>query len=558
MSLLELKNFGLGFKTPDGFRQVLHDVDVTVNEGEMIGLVGESGSGKTVTAKYVLGILPERTTRVVSGSARLMGHDLLTAQPRERTRLKRHIAYVPQDPMAALNPAFTIATQMCDVIIWDRSEQSLRRYLWLRRSRRHVREARDLAAQLLEKVAIRDVNRVLDSYPVQLSGGMRQRVLLALAMSGKPQLLVADEPTTALDVTVQKRTVELIQELVEREKLSGLYITHDLGVARWLCNRSYVMLHGRVVETNETRALLDDPQHDYTRRLVAAIPRMHDDIPERVIDEADSRKPALSVIDLVKDYGEKRVVKNVSFSVSKGETYAIVGESGSGKSTIAQILCGLRPPTSGTYRVNIDGLHDADMRDRHLFSEKIQMVFQDPGSSLNPRQSVEQIIALPLRLRGMKDARKRRERVGELLDKVALPRIVMSQTPRSLSGGQKQRVSIARALAMEPSILVLDEPTSALDVSVQARILDLLRDLQKNEKLTYILITHDLGVVRAIADRVGVMYQGEFVEQGKTAEVLFNPRNAYTRELIAAVPAVDSDEELAREAAAGRTASPAE
>lgn len=539
--LIDLKNFGLGFQTPDGFRQVLHDVDIQVREGEMVGLVGESGSGKTVTAKYVLGILPKHKARVVSGTAQLLGTDLLRATSRERMQLKRYIAYVPQDPMAALNPSFTIGNQMMDFIIWDRCGRRLPNYLVQRRQRTKRREALDHAALLLEKVNIHDVRRVLDSYPLQLSGGMRQRVLLALAMSGSPRLLVADEPTTALDVTVQKRTVELMQELVERERLAGLYITHDLGVARWLCVRSYVMLQGRVVETGETRTLLDHPKHAYTQRLVEAIPRMHDDVPERSLP--DARRPALRVQNLVRSFGEKQAVKGVSFEVQQGETFAIVGESGSGKSTVAQMLTGLLEPSDGTFKFNIGDLHEVGPDDRSLYRDKIQMVFQDPGSSLNPRKSVEQIIGLPLELRGMRDRKARRRRVEELLDKVSLPRQTIFQTPQSLSGGQKQRVSIARALATEPEILVLDEPTSALDVSVQARILELLRDLRDREGLTYILISHDLGVVRSIADRIAVMFHGDIVEIGKTADVLFSPTSDYTRALLDAVPAVDSSEE---------------
>ncbi|UXT85234.1 nickel ABC transporter ATP-binding protein NikE [Agrobacterium tumefaciens] len=543
--LIDLQGFGLGFATPDGFRQVLHDVSVSVRPGEMVGLVGESGSGKTVTAKFLLGILPGRTTRVVSGTAHLLGHDLRAANPRERENLKRHIAYVPQDPMAALNPSFTIGSQMIDFIIWDRCGRTLARYLIQRRSRKAVAQARDYAGHLLDMVNILDASRVLDCYPVQLSGGMRQRVLLALAMSSKPRLLIADEPTTALDVTVQKYTVELIQALVESEKLAGLYITHDLGVARWLCARSYVMLHGKVVETAPTRQLLDHPQDAYTQRLVAAIPRMRDHVPERVLSDATRERPALRVQGLVKTFGPKQAVNGVSFDVRAGETFAIVGESGSGKSTVAQMLTGLMRPTDGTIHVNIGGLHEAGLEDRALFRNKIQMVFQDPGSSLNPRQTVEQIVGLPLVLRGMTDRKTRLARVEQLLDDVALSKRVLTQTPRSLSGGQKQRVSIARALAMEPEILVLDEPTSALDVSVQAQILALLRDLRLRQGLTYLLISHDLGVVRSIADRIAVMYRGEIVEMGKTSDVLFNPTSDYTRALIAAVPALDTAEEEA-------------
>ena len=534
--LLEMRDFRLGFAGPTGVKEVLHGIDMEVRPGEMVGLVGESGSGKTVTAKYVLGILPQNA-QVLGGEARLLGEHLGLITPAARSALKSRIAYVPQDPMGALNPSFTVGRQLGDYLTWDAADRRLWSYLRKRRDRGLQKKLTDRACELMEMVKIPDPMRVLASYPMQLSGGMRQRVLLALAMRGRPQLLVADEPTTALDVTVQKRIVELIQELVEEHALAGLYITHDLGVARWLCNRSYVMYRGSVVESGVTGQILDTPSHDYTRRLVAAIPRLTDHVPPR---EQMPGKPRLQVEKLTKRFGEKLAVNAVTFDVLPGETFAIVGESGSGKSTLANMICGLLEPTEGEIRVNLDGSEAAGSSTGTDDRNKLQMVWQDPASALNPRQTIGQILELPLKLRGMaSDARQ--VRIRDLLDKVALPEDVLRRYPRSLSGGQKQRVCIARALAMEPDILVLDEPTSALDVSVQARILDLLKSLRETEKLTYILITHDLGVVRAMADRVAVLYHGDLVELGKADDILSAPSSDYTRELLAAVPTLEGN-----------------
>lgn len=536
--LLNLAGVGIGFDTVDGFRQVVSDLDLAINSGEIVGLVGESGSGKSVTAKLVLGALATSRARI-SGSVTIFGSDLLGMKSRERGDIKRHIAYVPQDPMSALNPSFRIGAQMTDVMVWQWSNRSLLRYLIMRRRPSIRRKAEQVAVDLLGRVHISDPRSVLQKYPSQLSGGMRQRVLLALAMSGTPRLLVADEPTTALDVTVQKATIELIQELVEREGMGGLYITHDLGVARMLCARTYVMHRGRIVEAGETRALLDRPSHPYTRELVEAIPRLDARMPVRVFPSVP--EPHLAIIDLSKSFGSLRAVESASFEIRKGETFAIVGESGSGKTTIAQMLVRIVKPTSGDIRVSgrsilaSDGKNDGELRD------VIQLVFQDPGSSLNPRRTVEQIIGAPLKRRGMKRSAARRARIAELLERVALSPALIHRRPTSLSGGQKQRVTIARALAMEPKILVLDEPTSALDVSVQRRILDLLKDLRERNDLTYVLITHDIGVVRAIADRVAVMRRGQIVEMGNVDDVLLAPQADYTRTLLAAVPSITEE-----------------
>ncbi|MBN8245665.1 ABC transporter ATP-binding protein [Nitratireductor aquimarinus] len=535
--LLQLRKFRLGFSGPGGMKEVLQGIDIDVRPGEMVGLVGESGSGKTVTAKYVLGILPPNAA-VLDGQAILLGEDLRQIGPDARAAMKSRIAYVPQDPMGALNPSFTIGHQISDYLTWDAAGRRLLPYLRKRRNRSLQSQLHERAAELMDMVKIHDAARVLDSYPMQLSGGMRQRVLLALAMRNKPQFLVADEPTTALDVTVQKRIIELIQELVDEHNLAGLYITHDLGVARWLCNRSYVMYNGNVVEKGSTASILDRPQHEYTQSLVAAIPRLSDHVPPR---EQVSGKPCLHISNLSKRFHAKTAVNAVSFDILPGETFAIVGESGSGKTTLANMICGLIEPSDGEIIANLDGLSDTKLTNRALYRGKIQMVWQDPASALNPRQTIGEILELPLKLRGMRNARERRARVLDLLAKVSLPANVTSRTPRSLSGGQKQRVCIARALAMEPEILVLDEPTSALDVSVQARILTLLKDLRQTEKLTFILITHDLGVVRAMADRVAVLYHGELVEIGKADDILTNPAVEYTRALLAAVPTLEGD-----------------
>lgn len=324
---------------------------------------------------------------------------------------------------------------------------------------------------------------------------------------------------------------------MDEHALAGLYITHDLGVARWLCSRSYVMYRGSVVESGVTGQILDTPSHDYTRRLVAAIPRLSDHVPPR---EQMPGQPRVQVEKLTKRFREKLAVNAVTFDVLPGETFAIVGESGSGKSTLANMICGLLEPTEGEMRVNLDGSDGAGSSARTADRNKLQMVWQDPASALNPRQTIGQILELPLKLRGIA-SEARQIRIRDLLDKVALPEDVLRRYPRSLSGGQKQRVCIARALAMEPDILVLDEPTSALDVSVQARILDLLKSLRETEKLTYILITHDLGVVRAMADRVAVLYHGDLVELGKADDILSAPSSDYTRTLLAAVPTLEGN-----------------
>ncbi|MGR7996630.1 dipeptide ABC transporter ATP-binding protein [Xanthobacter sp. ZOL 2024] len=549
--LVTIDQLAMEFRTLDGFQRILNGVSLRIDPGEIVGLVGETGSGKSVTAKYLLGILPMPPARVVDGTATLFGKTLPGLPKAEREDLKRFIAYVPQDPMAALNPSFKIGSQMSDVIIWERCGRRLGAYLLERHRPAARRQALDYAAHLLEKVHITDPRAVLKRYPVQLSGGMRQRVLLALAISGTPRLLIADEPTTALDVTVQKKIVEIIQELVEREKLAGLYITHDLGVARWLCARTYVMYRGAIVESGQTAALLDHPGHPYTRRLVDAIPRMDAtpaDVPPAPSPAEAADHPQLRVAALSKSYGGAKpvqAVKSVSFDIRRGETFAIVGESGSGKSTTAQMLARIIEPSAGT--IAIDGRDITHLEGAHLreLRRTIQMVFQDPGSALNPRQTIEQIVALPLKLHGGLSAVERRDRVAELLEAVDLPVDFMKRTPPSLSGGQKQRINIARALALRPQILVLDEPTSALDVSVQARILDLLKTLKAAQNLTYVLITHDLGVVRAIADRIAVMYLGEIVETGPTDQILYAPRHAYTRSLISAVPLVHEEDRVA-------------
>jgi peptide/nickel transport system ATP-binding protein len=547
--LVSINQLTVDFATLDGRQRVLHGINLDINPGEVIGLVGETGSGKSVTAKFLLGILPIPPAHIVSGSAAMFGKDLISMSPVEREDLKRYIAYVPQDPMAALNPSFKIGSQMADVIIWERCGRRLSSYFVQRHSPTARRAAMDRAAHLLEKVHITDPRRVLQSYPAQLSGGMRQRVLLALAISGSPRILIADEPTTALDVTVQKKIVEIIQELVAQENLAGLYITHDLGVARWLCTRTYVMYRGFIVEENKTSDLLDHPIHAYTRRLVNAIPRLNAQ-PERtapMVTETKADVPRLEVTGLGKIYDSGKpvhAVKSVSFKIGRGEIFAIVGESGSGKSTLAQMLARIIEPTAGTIALDGRDITHASGQDLKALRRNIQMVFQDPGSSLNPRQTIERIIGLPLQLHGMKSRRARRDRIAELLEAVHLPADFMERTPWALSGGQKQRVSIARSLALQPEILVLDEPTSALDVSVQARILTLLKELNRTHNLTYVVITHDLGVVRAIADRIAVMYLGEFVEVGTADQVLQSPSHAYTRRLISAVPLVNESDRI--------------
>ncbi|MBL0935116.1 MAG: ABC transporter ATP-binding protein [Rhizobiaceae bacterium] len=526
-NLLDIRNYTLDIDTFDGPVHVLKDINLTVRRGETLGIVGESGSGKTVLVRSILGLAPKRA-RVVEGSIRFDGTDLSTLGDKGWKKIRGvRISMIFQDPMTYLNPLFSIGRQIGDVIAAHNRATGISMSAAGRRAR---------SEDLLDQVGIPDPARVCDQYPHQLSGGMRQRVLIAMALSGKPDLLIADEPTTALDVTVQAQVLDLINELVAKLNLTVIMISHDVGAIATVAKRCAVMFRGEIVEEGATEDILRAPQHDYTKRLLAAVPEI--DAPLAARDERAPARPLLEVKGLAKTYaaksgGEVRAVDGVDFSIAQGEVLGIVGESGSGKSTIARLVLRLVEPTAGA--VAFDGSDITAMNGEALrrMRRHMQLVFQNPHSALNGRHTIGDAIAEPFRIQSKLSRREIEANVEMLLDTVQLPKAFRYRYPHELSGGQKQRVCIARAVALKPKLLLLDEPTSALDVSVQAQILDFLKQLRAELDLTYLFISHDLAVVREICDRVLVMQRGKIVEQGPTAQIFDAPTEAYTRQLLA-------------------------
>ncbi|NPT44815.1 dipeptide ABC transporter ATP-binding protein [Paraburkholderia sp. 1N] len=524
--LLEIDRFSVRF----GDKIAVHELSLSIARGERVALVGESGSGKSVTALSILRLVEHAD---LSGRMLLDGEDLLQKTEQEMRGLRgADVAMVFQEPMTALNPLFTIGKQIAE---------SLRLHEGLRPN-----AARKRGIELLRRTGIPEPERRIDSFPHQLSGGQRQRAMIAMALACRPRLLLADEPTTALDVTVRQQIVDLLIALQEQEAaergMAVLLITHDLNLVKRFAQRVAVMEKGVLVETNTTEALFSNPQHPYTQRLL-------DSEPQRAVEpvETDAR-PLLDVQGLAVDYSTSakgwrsmfgrstfRAVQDVDLSVRRGETLGIVGESGSGKSTLAATVLGLQRPAAG--HIHIDGLPLATLktaRSRRALYSRMQVVFQDPFGSLSPRMTVEQIIGEGLTMHQPEmDAKARRARIGSLLEEVGMPADAMLRYPHEFSGGQRQRIAIARALAVEPELLVLDEPTSALDVSIQKQVLNLLTNLQKKYKLSYLFITHDLAVMRAMAHRVIVMKSGRIVEAGDTLDVLRAPSHPYTQSLLA-------------------------
>ncbi|WP_405183081.1 ABC transporter ATP-binding protein [Nocardia sp. NBC_01377] len=508
-------------------------VSLVVRPGEFVSIVGESGSGKSTTIHAALHLLPPGA-RVRATALELDGRDITGWNDRKLARLRGpFVGFVPQDPGTSLNPVKRVGTQVLEALRLHRRMAS--------------GPGRDLALAKLELAGLPDPERVYERYPHELSGGMKQRVLIAIALANDPALLVADEPTSALDVTVQKVILDHLAGLRTTLGLGVLLVTHDLGVAAERSDRLLVMQHGRIVEQGSVEQILTDPREEYTRKLVETAPSRHSvrlrpsRKRESVAVSEPSGPPLLSLRGLTKTFGSAgfRAADDVGIDVAAGSTHAIVGESGAGKSTVARIAVGFTAPDSGSVWFDGQRISGRSRRQWRPVRRGIQFVYQNPYSSLDPRFDVEQIIAEPLVTFGLVDGRaRRRERVTELLDSVALERAHLSRKPAELSGGQRQRVAIARALAAGPRVLVLDEAVSALDVSVQAQILQLLVDLQHEQGLTYLFITHDLGVVRLVADEVTVMRAGRVVESGTVASVFAAPEHEYTERLLAAVPGV--------------------
>ncbi|MGO1949446.1 MAG: dipeptide ABC transporter ATP-binding protein [Mycobacteriaceae bacterium] len=527
----------VGLSASYGDSPALNDLDLSVAAGETVALVGESGSGKSTTARAAVGLGGEALTIDV-GEHRLIGREVDPDSPKAWQDLYRsHVGYVPQDTGEGLNPVRTVGSQLAEAFRVSRNAGG---------RRRDVRaETRQEMATALEDVGL-DPGVHAGRYPHQLSGGQRQRVLIALALIGDPDLVIADEPTSALDVTVQKQVLDLLERRVRRTGAALLLITHDLGVAYSRADRIVVLRQGRIVEQGPARQVLTSPREDYTRDLVEAVPGRaaprRESTAARPQDGPD-QVPVISATGVTRVFsrGAAPAVDQLNLSAAAGRTLGIVGESGSGKSTTARILLGIEPFDAGEVTVLGRQLNGRGIRARRggdavALSRRARLIHQDPGGSLDPRFTVGESVAEPLQGFGIGDRASRRSRVADLLDKVALPASAADRRPAELSGGQRQRVAIARALAVEPELLVLDEPVSALDVSVQARILDLLADLQDSLGLTYLFISHDLAVVRDIADEVAVMASGRIVEQGPVDQLFTTPSSDVTAGLLAAVP----------------------
>ncbi|MFF0637699.1 dipeptide ABC transporter ATP-binding protein [Nocardia sp. NPDC004151] len=535
--LLDIRDLAVRF----GVREVVHGVNVQVARGETVALVGESGSGKSLTARAVLGLLPAGAT--ATGSVRLDGTEIIGATEDELRPLRgTRAAMVFQEPQTALNPVRRIGSQIAEAL----------------RAHRPIgkAQARARAIELLGLVDIPEPETRVDWYPHQLSGGQKQRVVIALALSGEPDLLIADEPTTALDVTVQAEILHLLRDLQRRNDTAILFITHNLGVVAAIADRVVVMRAGEVVETQSVRVLFASPREQYTRELLAAVPVLPEDgaapVPPVAVVAAEPEsnaaamadpEPVLRVRDLsvvYRRHGKKfQALRDVSLTLAPREVIGLVGESGSGKSTLGRTALGLVPATAG--EVVLQGVPLTGLPGRELrgLRKNVALVHQDVTASLDPRRSVEDAIGEPLRVHRAASGALLRAKVGELLESVRLPREYATRRPGELSGGQRQRVALARALALAPRLLVADEPTSALDVSVQARVLDLFADLRAEYGFACLFISHDLAVVHQVADRVAVLREGRIVESGPVDAVFGSPREEYTRRLLDAVPAPD-------------------
>jgi peptide/nickel transport system ATP-binding protein len=536
LPVLEVENLAIAYRDKDHEQRVVHGVSFSIAPGEVVALVGESGSGKTTTAQSIIGLLADNG-RVEYGAIRLNGTDIAGwSADRFDTVRGRVVSLIPQDPTSSLNPVRTVGEQVGEIL-------KIHRY----GDRKAIGQR---VVELLAKVGLSQPELRARQYAHELSGGMKQRVLIAIAIALQPALIIADEPTSALDVTVQRRILDLIDELRSEFGTAVLLVTHDLGVAADRADRLVVLQGGRIQEQGDTAAVLRNPQSPYTRKLLADAPSLSAAAfrPARVAANEAAERPedfAIMVEGLVHDFpvaglgGDRqpfRAVDGVSFRVRRGTTHAIVGESGSGKTTTIRDVVGFRQPTAG--RIVIEGTDLTTLRGEALrqFRRTVQLVYQNPFSSLDPRQTIFQIIEEPLRNFEPFDAAERERRVHDILARVGLPTTVLERRPHALSGGQRQRVAIARALVLQPRVLVLDEAVSALDVTVQAQILALLDSLQRDLGLTYLFISHDLAVVRQIADTVSVLQGGRQVDAGRVEDVFLRPGSDYTRELIDAIP----------------------
>ena len=555
--ILTVSNLTTSFRVEGQWKSVVRNISFDIKPKETLAVVGESGSGKSVTALSIMRLTPPQSSKI-EGSIKLNGKELLTLPDADMRHIRgNEIAMIFQEPMTSLNPVLTIGFQIAEALILHRG---------LSRS-----EAEAETIRLLEKVRIPAAKSRFHEYPHRFSGGMRQRVMIAMALACKPKLLIADEPTTALDVTIQAQTLELIKTLQEEEGMSVLFITHDMGVVAEIADRTVVMYNGDEVETGATEDIFRNPKKPYTKALISAVPRLgsmigkgrpmrfpvvdrntgESDVPVEVPDTVKAaERPVLEVAGLTTRFeirggllssvkGRVHAVENVSFSLMAGETLALVGESGCGKSTTGRSVMRLIEPLAGS--VLLDGvdvlkLSQHDLREQR---KRMQMIFQDPFASLNPRMNVGTAVAEPLLINNLASRSEARDKVADLLKRVGLQPDMANRFPHEFSGGQRQRICIARALAVEPRLIVADEAVSALDVSVKAQVVNLMLDLQARMGLGYLFISHDMAVVERVSHRVAVMYLGEIVEIGPREAIFQNPQHPYTKRLLAAVPIAD-------------------
>ncbi|MCH4547453.1 ABC transporter ATP-binding protein [Rhizobium changzhiense] len=569
-SLLDVENLRVTFRTANGIVTAVDDLSFSIEQRECVAIVGESGSGKSVTAMSILGLTAFNGGRIANGAIRFQRRDgsvsdLAKLDEREFRKVRGdEIAMIFQEPMTSLNPVFTIGEQIAEVIRHHRDVNTA--------------EAAAQALELLKRVRIPEAETRYRQYPHELSGGMRQRVVIAMALACRPKLLIADEPTTALDVTIQAQILDLLQELARQSDMSLLFITHDMGVVAQIADRVVVMRHGNKVEENPTGLLFAAPQQPYTRQLLAAVPRLGsmkpfagprrfgDETPDAEPDP-EPAKPLLSVRDLVTRFPVRsgalqrhvanvHAVENVSFDLNRGETLSLVGESGCGKSTTGRSILRLVEPKSGRIELsgeNVLGLKGARLRERR---RDMQIVFQDPYAALNPRLPAFDQVAEPMVIHGTETGSALADRVAWLMARVGLSADHLDRYPHEFSGGQRQRLCIARALGLSPKLIVADEPVSALDVSVQAQVVNLMIELQQELGLSYLFISHDMAVVERVSHRVAVMQLGRIVEIGPRAEVFGNPRHPYTQALLSAVPNPDPQKRRAAAMSLAQLSSP--
>ncbi|MBP2463388.1 MULTISPECIES: ABC transporter ATP-binding protein [unclassified Rhizobium] len=547
--VLSIENLTTSFKTPEGWKAVIRNISLSVDAGETVAIVGESGSGKSVTALSTMRLLPPGRSRT-EGRILLDGKDLLAASESEMRKVRGgSIGMIFQEPMTSLNPVFTIGNQIAEALVLHRGLS------WGQAEAETVR--------LMERVRIPAAKARLHEYPHKFSGGMRQRVMIAMALACRPKLLIADEPTTALDVTIQAEILHLLRELQREENMGVLFITHDMGVVAEIADRTVVMFRGDMIETGPTTEIFASPKAIYTKSLLASIPRLgamgacvapkrfpEVDPATGVATEGREMKPvSQSVAPILKvenlavrfdlPNGRVHAVEDVSFDLRSGETLSLVGESGCGKSTTGRAIIRLLNPSAGSIVIDGQDVTKAGTRDLRTMRRNSQMIFQDPFASLNPRITVGSAIAEPILAHKMMGKREAKARVSELLEQVGLSAAMADRHPHEFSGGQRQRISIARALALEPKFIVADEAVSALDVTVKAQVSNLLLELQEKHGLAYLFISHDMAVVERMSHRVAVMFLGEIVEIGPRAAIFDNPQHAYTRRLISAVPVPD-------------------